>query len=362
MPQFRGTSGFRHGANSPIGVLLANLGTPEAPTTAAVRRYLAEFLADPRVVDLPRWLWMPILHGIILNVRPRRSAHAYEKIWTPEGSPLLLHSRAQAGALTEALEARAPGRFRVALGMRYGTPSIASALHELAAQNVRRLLVLPLYPQYSAPSTASVFDAVNAELAHWRWVPEMRTVADYHANEAYVEALASSVSEYRQQHGQGEVLLISFHGIPERYFLSGDPYFCQCQATAQRLVARLGLATHEYRVTFQSRFGREKWLEPYTDITLQELARSGVRRVDVVCPGFAADCLETLEEIAVQNAELFEGAGGSALHYIPALNTRADHVAMMADLVALHTGGWASASVEEREAAAARARPLGAPA
>ena len=362
MPQFRGTPGFRHGASSPIGVLLANLGTPEAPTTAAVRRYLAEFLADPRVVDLPRWLWMPLLHGVILNVRPRRSAHAYAKIWTPEGSPLLLHSRAQAEALAETLETRAPGRFRVALGMRYGSPSVASALQELAAANARRLLVLPLYPQYSAPSTASVFDAVGAELAQWRWVPELRSIADYHANETYLEALANSVREYRATHGSGEVLLVSFHGIPERYFLAGDPYFCQCQATAQRLVAKLGLAPHEYRVTFQSRFGREKWLEPYTDITLQELARGGTRRVDVVCPGFAADCLETLEEIAVQNAELFEAAGGSALHYIPALNTRPDHLAMMVELIERHTQGWEAPSADERATAAERARALGAPA
>lgn len=362
MPQFRGTPGFRHGAHSPIGVLLANLGTPEAPTTAAVRRYLAEFLADPRVVDLPRWLWMPLLHGVILNVRPRRSAHAYAKIWTPQGSPLLLHSREQAAALAEVLETRAPGRFRVALGMRYGTPSVASALQELASANIRRVLVLPLYPQYSAPSTASVFDAVGAELARWRWVPELRTVADYHANEAYIEALASSVREYRAQHGSGEVLMVSFHGIPERYFRAGDPYFCQCQATAQRLVAKLGLARQDYRVTFQSRFGREKWLEPYTDITLQELARSGTRRVDVVCPGFAADCLETLEEIAVQNAELFEAAGGSSLHYIPALNARDDHLAMMVGLVEAHTQGWDETSASAREAAAARAKAMGAPA
>ena len=362
MPQFRGTSGFRHGASSPIGVLLANLGTPEAPTTAAVRRYLAEFLADPRVVDLPRWLWMPLLHGVILNVRPRRSAHAYAKIWTPEGSPLLLHSRAQAEALAETLEARTPGRFRVALGMRYGSPSVASALRELASANVRRLLVLPLYPQYSAPSTASVFDAVGAELAQWRWVPELRCIADYHANETYLEALANSVREYRARHGSGEVLLVSFHGIPERYFLAGDPYFCQCQATAQRLVAKLGLAPHEYRVTFQSRFGREKWLEPYTDVTLQDLARGGTRRVDVICPGFSADCLETLEEIAVQNAELFDAAGGSSLHYIPALNARPDHLEMMVELIARHTQGWEEPSASQKSAAAERARALGAPA
>jgi len=361
MASYRGTANFKHGSPAPIGVLLCNLGTPEAPTTGAVRTYLAEFLADPRVVELPRALWLPILHGIILNVRPRRSAHAYAKIWTDAGSPLMVNARAQQAAVGAALESAAPGAYRVALGMRYGQPSIASALRELAAANVRRILVLPLYPQYSAPSTASVIDAVTAELRQWRWVPELRTVMDYHADDAYIAALAESVREYRATHGSGERLLISFHGIPRRYFLAGDPYFCQCQATARLLAERLGLRKDEWLITFQSRFGRDKWLEPYTDITLGELARDGVGRIDVICPGFAADCLETLEEIAVQNNELFESAGGKALRYIPALNVRPDHVALLQDLVIRHTGGWEPASLASNIAAATRARAMGAP-
>ena len=361
MARYRGTAEFKHGAAAPIGILLCNLGTPEAPTASAVRTYLAEFLADPRIVELPRVLWMPILHCIILNVRPRRSAHAYAQIWTAEGSPLMTNSRAQHAAVSEALEAAAPGHYKVALGMRYGQPSIASALRELAAANVRRVLVLPLYPQYSAPSTASVIDAVTAELRDWRWVPELRTVMDYHADEDYIEALASSVREYRANHGSGERLMISFHGIPRRYFLAGDPYFCQCQATARLLAERLGLRKDEWLVTFQSRFGREKWLEPYTDITLAQMARDGLRKVDVVCPGFAADCLETLEEIAVQNREGFEAAGGHELRYIPALNRRPDHIQLMLKLIQQHTAGWPGpADVATRTDAATRARTMGA--
>lgn len=361
MASYRGTANFKHGSPAPIGVLLCNLGTPEAPTASAVRTYLAEFLADPRVVELPRALWMPILHGIILNVRPRRSAHAYAKIWTDAGSPLMVNARAQQAAVAAALESAAPGTYQVALGMRYGQPSIASALRELAAANVRKILVLPLYPQYSAPSTASVIDAVTAELRQWRWVPELRTVMDYHAEDAYIAALADSVREYRAANGSGERLLISFHGIPRRYFLAGDPYFCQCQATARLLAERLGLGKDEWLITFQSRFGRDKWLEPYTDITLGQLARDGVGRIDVICPGFAADCLETLEEIAVQNRELFEAAGGRDLRYIPALNVRPDHIAFLQDLVIRHTGGWTPASLASQIAAATHARAMGAP-
>lgn len=360
MASYRGTANFKHGAPAPIGVLLCNLGTPEAPTAAAVRTYLAEFLADPRVVELPRALWLPILHGIILNVRPRRSAHAYAKIWTEAGSPLMVNARAQQEAVAAALEAAAPGHYQVALGMRYGKPSIASALRELAAANVRKLLVLPLYPQYSAPSTASVIDAVTAELRQWRWVPELRTVMDYHAEDAYIDALADSVRAYRAAHGSGERLMISFHGIPRRYFLAGDPYFCQCQATARLLAERLGLAKDEWLITFQSRFGRDKWLEPYTDVTLGELARGGIGNIDVICPGFAADCLETLEEIAVQNRELFEAAGGKSLRYIPALNVRPEHIALLERLIVRHTGGWTTPPVAAQVASATRARAMGA--
>ncbi len=359
MAKYRGTTNFAHESATPLGVLLCNLGTPQAPTASAVRTYLAEFLADPRVIELPRLLWMPILHGVILNIRPRRSARAYAKIWGAEGSPLMVNSQAQRTALAEHLEEVAPGQFKVALGMRYGQPSIASGLRELAAANVRHLLVLPLYPQYSAPSTASVIDAVTAELRQWRWVPSLRTVMDYHTDDAYLDALAASVREFRARHGSGERLMISFHGIPRRYFLAGDPYFCHCQATARLLAQRLGLGPTEWLITFQSRFGREKWLEPYTDITLGQLAREGVGTIDVVCPGFAADCLETLEEIAVQYRELFEAAGGRELRYIPALNVRADHIKALAGLVVRHTQGWDTQN-SATTGAGTRAQALGA--
>jgi len=364
MTPYLGTTGFQHGATTPLGVLVCNLGTPEAPTTGAVRRYLAEFLSDPRVVELPRWLWLPLLHGIILNVRPRRSAHAYQAIWTDAGSPLLLHSVAQRDALAARLAERVPGGCVVTLGMRYGTPSIASAMRELAKANVRRMLVLPLYPQYSAPSTASVFDAVYQELQQWRWMPEVRTVNDYHAEPAYIAALAASVREHWATHGRGERLLISFHGIPRSYFLAGDPYYCQCQATGRLLAEALGLGRDEWVLTFQSRFGREPWLQPYTDHTLEALARDGVRTVDVICPGFAADCLETLEEIAMQNNESFVNLGGSALRYIPALNARDDHLDMMTALVLQHAQGWPETrqpfDIAAGGRAAERARALGA--
>jgi ferrochelatase len=364
MTRYLGTSGFRHGAPTPLGVLVCNLGTPAAPTTAAVRHYLAEFLADPRIVELPRALWLPILHGIILNVRPRRSAHAYRQIWTERGSPLMLHSEAQRDGLASRLAAQVPGGVTVALGMRYGEPSIAGALRELAAANVRRILVLPLYPQYSAPSTASVLDAVNLELMRWRWVPEIRTINDYHDDPAYIGALAASVREHWATHGRGRKLLMSFHGIPRAYFLAGDPYFCQCQATGRLLAEALGLGADEWLLCFQSRFGRQPWLQPYTDHTLAALARDGVREIDVVCPGFAADCLETLEEIAVQNREAFLGQGGTALHYVPALNARADHLDALAALALRHCRGWPELErahdTARGAASATRARAMGA--
>lgn len=340
MSSYLGSSNFSHGAKTPLGVLVCNLGTPDAPTTRAVRRYLAEFLSDPRVVELPRFLWLPLLHGVILNVRPRRSAHAYQKIWSADGSPLLLNSRAQRAGLASRLQSLIPGGVEVALGMCYGSPSIGSALRALAARNVRRVLVLPLYPQYSAPSTAAVTDAVSRELMGWRWVPEVRTITDYHADAAYIAALAQSVREYWAVNGRAGKLLMSFHGIPRAYFLAGDPYYCQCHATGRLLAEALALSPAEWQLTFQSRFGRQAWLEPYTDQTLAALARDGVRDVDVVCPGFAADCLETLEEIAVQNRERFLALGGKALNYIPALNAREDHLDALCELILRHTQGW----------------------
>ncbi len=319
------------------GLLLVNLGSPDAPTPAALRRYLAEFLADPRVVEQPRWLWLPLLHGVILRVRPARSAAAYREIWTEEGSPLIAISRRQEAALREAL---ADAGVEVALAMRYGAPSVRDGLRALRQAGCERMLVLPLYPQYSATTTASVFDAVADELKQWRRVPALRFVDGYHAHPAYIAALAARIRAHRERHGRGERLLISFHGIPERYAKAGDPYPEQCAATARLLREALGLDEHEAPMSFQSRFGREPWLSPYTDETLQRLAGEGVRSVDVVCPGFAADCLETLEEIAMQNRDVFLAAGGEAFRYIPALNDDPAHVRALAGIAREQMADW----------------------
>lgn len=322
-------------AESPLlGILLTNLGTPDAPTAPALRRYLAEFLWDRRVVDVPRPLWWLILHGVILRIRPARSAALYRKVWTADGSPLLSIARRQRELLQQQLERQWPGRTRVVLGMRYGRPSIAAALDELREAGVGQVLVLPLYPQNSCSTTASTLDAVAAALRVRRDVPALNFVADYHADAGYIDALAASVREARQADEPVQRLLFSFHGTPERFRSEGDPYYRQCLATARLTAERLGLAEDAWQVTFQSRFGREPWLQPYTDEVLRQLPAAGVKRVQVICPGFSADCLETLEEIAGENREVFLHAGGEAFQYIPALNDRPDHIAALAAIVA----------------------------
>lgn len=356
MKAYEGESDYRHGMPECLGVLLTNLGSPDAPTPAAVRRYLAEFLWDPRVVEIPRPLWWLILHGVVLPTRPKRSAHAYQRIWWEEGSPLLVISRRQAAAVQQALEQACSGPVRVALAMRYGTPSIAAGLKQLRDAGARRIVVLPLYPQYSGATTASSFDAVSAVLRRWRWVPELRFVSHYHDEPAYIESLARSIEESWAQNGRGDRLLFSFHGMPKRTLLLGDPYHCQCHKTARLVAERLQLADGEWRLSFQSRFGRAEWLQPYTDKTLVSWAQQGVRHIDVACPGFSADCLETLEEIAMLNKDAFLEAGGQRLHYIPALNDRPDHVAALVKLVMRHAQGWPEVDPEwnaSRQTAAA---------
>lgn len=315
-----------------IGILLTNLGTPAAPTPKAVRSYLREFLWDPRVVELPRPLWWLILNGVILPTRPRRSAKAYQAVWTEAGSPLLTISQDQAAALQQMLQAQHGDTIKVELAMRYGAPSIASGLTALQQQGLRKLIVLPLYPQYSASTTASTFDAVAKTLASWRVVPQQHFINGYHQHPQYIRALADSV----RRHWQGQrakKLVMSFHGIPQQFVAQGDPYYEQCQATAKALAHELQLGDAEWLLSFQSRLGKAQWLQPYTDATLKELARSGINQVDVICPGFAADCLETLEEIKIRNQKFFDEAGGEALHYIPALNTQAKHIECLANLV-----------------------------
>ncbi len=314
------------------GVLLTNLGTPDAPDAAATRRYLAEFLWDPRIVSLPRWLWWLILHGIVLRVRPARSAHAYARIWTREGSPLLVISRRQHAGIQTALAEDFP-QAPIALGMRYGNPSIAAAMDELRAAGVRRVLVLPLYPQYSSATTASTYDAVEAALATWPQAPELLKVTHYHDQDWYIDALAASIRRAWEAQGGSRFLLFSFHGMPERTRKAGDPYYDQCHDTVRRVVERLQLPGGQWRLSFQSRFGREQWLQPYTDETLKELAQSGMREINVICPGFSADCLETLEEIAMLNRDLFLEAGGERFDYIPALNDDQEHIAGLAGMI-----------------------------
>lgn len=321
-----------HSANRPparVGVLLANLGTPDEPTAPALRRYLAQFLSDTRVIELPRIIWSVILHGIILRVRPKKSAALYKSVWTSEGSPLLAISNQQTAAIQEQLG----DSYSVKLGMRYGNPSIASALRELQAEGVRKIIVLPLYPQYAGPTTGSTFDAVSTELTRWRWVPELHFINNYCDQPLYVEALANSVSEAIAKSGLPQKIIFSYHGMPKRYLTAGDPYFCFCQKTTRLIQEKLQLDKNICITSFQSRFGRDEWLKPYTDETLKNLPEEGVKNVMILSPAFSADCLETLEELAVENRHVFLSAGGEKYEYIPALNARADHIFALAKLI-----------------------------
>ena len=315
-------------------VLLVNLGTPDAPTAGAVRRYLAEFLHDHRVVDLSRWLWCPILHGAILPLRSPRVAKNYAKVWMDRGSPLRVHTQ----DLVDAVQARMP-ECRVQMAMRYGNPHLRDVLRDLRDEGLQRLLVLPLYPQYSATTTASVFDALADEFTRWSDLPELRVVRDYHRDDGWLDALAANIRRARSD-APAEKLLLSFHGIPERYVRNGDPYPRECEATATALAQRLGLNDDQWKLSYQSRFGREPWLGPATTDVLRDWAKQGIRNVDVACPGFAVDCLETLEEIAIQNAEIFVHNGGKQLRYLPALNSDAAHADALSSLVRRHAQGW----------------------
>lgn len=338
----RGGGGMNSNTDK-IGVVVSNLGSPDAPTEEAVRRYLAEFLWDPRVVQIPRPVWWLILHGIVLRTRPRKSAANYQKIWTPDGSPLTAISRRQVERLRELLKREYGAGVVPVLGMRYGNPSLPAALAELQRQGIRRLLLLPLYPQYSGATTASTLDTVTAAVKRWPSPPELRAVQHYFDMPAYIDAVAESIRASRAANGSGELLVISFHGMPERTRRAGDPYFDQCQATATAIAARLGLRDNQWQLTFQSRFGRERWLQPYTSDTLQALPGQGIRDIDIVCPGFSADCLETLEEIALLNRDIFTAAGGECYRYIPALNDGDAQIRLMADLITQYAGDWLAA-------------------
>ncbi|MDP5036602.1 MAG: ferrochelatase [Alishewanella sp.] len=331
---------YSHGDADKIGVLLTNLGTPDEPTPKALRRYLKQFLSDPRVVEVPRLLWWCILNGIILNIRPRRSAKAYATVFTEQGSPLLFHTVSQTKAVQAALAAAGQHNVVVDYAMRYGNPSMDSAIERLMAQGVRKLLVLPLYPQYAAATTASTFDALAANFTQRRWLPDLRFISHYHDYPAYIAACVAQIQAHWQQHGQTDQLLFSYHGIPKRYLLNGDPYHCECYKTSRLIAEQLGLRKDQYMTTFQSRFGREEWLKPYTDETLKALPGLGVHSVQVFCPGFAADCLETIEEIAEENKEYFEHAGGERYEYITALNDSPAHIEALTQLILDNLQGW----------------------
>lgn len=340
MPTFRSTPDFEHGKSESIGVLVVNLGTPTAPTPSAVRRFLKQFLSDRRVIEYPRLLWWMILNLIILVIRPRRSAAAYRKIWTKNGSPLMLFSQEIVNKLSDQLTATSEQPIHVELAMTYGEPSIGTALEKLLRKGARKVVTLPLYPQYSGTTTAAVSDALAGATRDIRWIPELRFINDYHDAPGYINALATSVRESWSTNGRGDKLLMSFHGVPKSTLIKGDPYHCQCHKSARLLAEELGLNSDEWQLSFQSRVGRDEWLSPFTDATVVELAKEGISRLDVVCPGFSTDCLETLEEIALQNAAFFTGAGGDSLNYIPSLNARDDHVQFLGMLVLQHCSGW----------------------
>ena len=341
MTNYLNHTNYTHGTKERLGVLLVNLGSPNNPTEKAVRRYLAEFLWDPRVVEMPRPLWWLILHGYILRFRPRHSAAMYKKIWTEDGSPLISISRQQAQKVEKKLHSKIRGNVLVDIAMRYGKPNIKGALRGLRMAGAKRFLIVPMYPQYSSTTTASVFDAVTSELQTWRWLPDMRFINSYHDQPAYIDALAKSIISYwAVRERKPEMLIFSFHGIPKKFVENGDPYFCQCQKTARLVADKLLLKDSKWKVTFQSRVGKEEWLRPYTDNTMKQLAHQGVKSIDVVCPGFSADCLETLEEINIENREIFLSRGGVDFDYIPCLNANEAHINSLCELITQHSFGW----------------------
>ncbi|NMP30260.1 ferrochelatase [Thalassotalea sp. M1531] len=336
MSRFVGVDKNIHDQQLKTGVLLVNLGTPDAPTAPALRRYLSEFLSDPRVVEIPRLVWMIILHGIILRVRPAKSAALYQSIWTEDGSPLLAITKRQLAKLKESLKGEYGDNVVVDIAMRYGNPSMSKALKSFQQQGVNNIVVLPLYPQYAGPTTASAFDAVVKELQQWRWIPSLHFIGTYHDHPLYIASLAASVREHIQAHGKPDKLVLSYHGMPKLFHDNGDPYYCFCAKTTRLLAEELQLSEDDFVMTFQSRFGKAEWLKPYTDETLEQIATQGIKNIAIISPAFSADCLETLEELESENREVFVKAGGEQYHYIPALNDRDDHIKLMLALINKH--------------------------
>ena len=333
MSRFVGQDKSIHERTARTGVLLTNLGTPEEPTPAALRTYLKEFLSDPRVVEIPRLVWMIILHGIILRVRPAKSAKLYKSIWTEQGSPLMVISKAQRDKVAKRLADKYGDDVVVDIAMRYGQPSISNALKRFQQQGVDNIIIMPLYPQFSGPTTASTFDAVVKEISQWRWIPTIHFNSSYHDHPLYIEALANSIEKHVAVHGKPDKLVLSYHGMPKLFLENGDPYYCFCTKTTRLVMEQLGWQEQDYVMTFQSRFGKAEWLKPYTDETLEQLAADGVTKLAIISPAFSADCLETLEELESENREVFMEAGGQSYHYIPALNDNDDHITAIVALI-----------------------------
>lgn len=366
MAYYNSEPNYQHGDQLKVGILLANLGTPDAPTAKALRPYLKQFLMDRRVVEIPRFIWWWILNCIILVIRPKKSAEKYAQVWMKEGSPLLVHAEKQVQLLRGYLSQKIKSPFVVELGMSYGNPSMKSAIEKLKAQHCNKILVFPLYPQYAASSTAASLDAVWKTLLHMRNVPAIRTIKHYHDHPAYIKALASNINDYWMINGKPEKLIMSFHGVPKFHLMKGDPYHCECHKTARLLAEALGLNKDQFQVAFQSRFGKQEWLKPYLASSLESLGKAKTKRLDVVCPGFSSDCLETLEEIAMEGKVIFQSNGGGEYHYIPALNESDAWLHAMTNIALENLGGWVLAewdNVAAQQAAhdtAAKAKALGA--
>ena len=345
---------FRHDGAERIGVVLVNSGTPASPEPRDVRHFLRGLLSDPRVVELPRALWWPILFGFILPFRPSRVAKKYRKIWTPQGSPLVVFSNKLRTDLSTTLAQRILAPLSVELAMLYAKPTVNDALTRLRESGAQRILIVPLFPQYCGATTGAVYDQVSEELRHWRWLPELRYVAEYHDHPSYIDALRASVAQQWEAQGRTQHLVISFHGIPENLFHNGDPYFYKCRQTARLLADELMLRDDEWSVSFHSRFGPGAWLRPYTIDVMAGLPARGIDEVTIVCPGFAVDCLETVEEIEMENRAQFLASGGRRFVYVPALNARPEHSRFLADLVTQHCEGWTDGARVLAQAGAAR--------
>lgn len=352
MAYFNPEPEYKHGDQLKVGILVANLGTPDAPDAKSLRRYLGQFLMDKRVVEIPRFIWCWILHCIILVVRPKKSAEKYAQVWTKEGSPLLVHAQKQTTLLRGFLGQKINSPFAVELGMSYGNPSMASAIESLKAQHCNKILVFPLFPQYAASSTGAVFDAVWKVLLKMRNIPAIRTIRHYHDHPAYIAAMANHIGAFWQINGKPTKLVMSFHGVPKFHLMKGDPYHCECHKTARLIAEALGLNKDQYMVAFQSRFGKQEWLKPYLASTLEALGKAKTQRIDVVCPGFSADCLETLEEIAMEGKEIFTHAGGGEYHYIPALNENEAWIHALTTIALENLQGWVTSDWDASKAKA----------